>query len=81
MSNSLGLPSSLTSNTSASTSAGAACSSSSATEKDKDSMWYFTSEQLQNSPSRRHGIDADQELSYRQMTAYLIQEMGQRLQV
>ncbi|KAI9587221.1 cyclin-T isoform X1 [Glossina fuscipes] len=50
-------------------------------EKDKDSMWYFTSEQLANSPSRQQGISADQELSYRQMTAYLIQEMGQRLQV
>ncbi|XP_055915504.1 cyclin-T isoform X2 [Eupeodes corollae] len=49
--------------------------------KEKDSIWYFTSEQLANSPSRRHGISPDQELSYRQMTAYLIQEMGQRLQV
>lgn len=47
----------------------------------KDSRWYFTSEQLANSPSRRQGIDADQELSFRQLTAYLIQEMGQRLQV
>ncbi|XP_055378541.1 cyclin-T isoform X2 [Condylostylus longicornis] len=46
-----------------------------------DSRWYFTAEQLTNSPSRRQGIDADEELSYRQMTAYLIQEMGQRLQV
>ncbi|XP_020714735.1 cyclin-T isoform X3 [Ceratitis capitata] len=50
-------------------------------EKDKDSHWYFSAEQLINSPSRRQGIDADTELSYRQMTAYLIQEMGQRLQV
>lgn len=49
--------------------------------RDKDSMWYFNSDQLANSPSRQHGITADQELSYRQMTAYLIQEMGQRLQV
>lgn len=50
-------------------------------DRDKDSMWYFTSEELANSPSRKAGISPDQELSYRQMTAYLIQEMGQRLQV
>lgn len=50
-------------------------------DKDKDSHWYFSAEQLSNSPSRRQGIDPDAELSYRQMTAYLIQEMGQRLQV
>ncbi|XP_055840856.1 cyclin-T isoform X4 [Episyrphus balteatus] len=56
-------------------------SSTSNEVKEKDSIWYFTSEQLANSPSRRHGISPDQELSYRQMTAYLIQEMGQRLQV
>ncbi|XP_011181307.2 cyclin-T isoform X2 [Zeugodacus cucurbitae] len=50
-------------------------------DKEKDSHWYFSAEQLSNSPSRRQGIDPDTELSYRQMTAYLIQEMGQRLQV
>lgn len=50
-------------------------------DRDKDSMWYFTAEDLANSPSRRYGITPDQELSYRQMTAYLIQDMGQRLQV
>ncbi|XP_037810094.1 cyclin-T isoform X2 [Lucilia sericata] len=50
-------------------------------DRDKDSMWYFSSEELANSPSRKAGISPDQELSYRQMTAYLIQEMGQRLQV
>ncbi|XP_059609543.1 cyclin-T isoform X2 [Phlebotomus argentipes] len=48
---------------------------------DKDSRWYFTTEQLQNSPSRKCGIDADKELVYRQQTAYLIQEMGQSLRV
>ncbi|XP_039434140.1 cyclin-T [Culex pipiens pallens] len=46
-----------------------------------DSKWYFTSEQLANSPSRRCGMDADQELMYRQRAANLIQDMGQRLQV
>lgn len=48
---------------------------------DKDSRWYFTAEQLQNSPSRKCGIDADKELVYRQQTAHLIQEMGQALRV
>lgn len=48
---------------------------------EKDKIWYFSNEQLANSPSRRCGIKGDDELQYRQMTAYLIQEMGQRLQV
>ncbi|KAH8371572.1 hypothetical protein KR093_008091, partial [Drosophila rubida] len=48
---------------------------------EKDKIWYFSNEQLGNSPSRRCGIKSDDELHYRQMTAYLIQEMGQRLQV
>ncbi|KAM4698020.1 cyclin-T2 isoform 2-T2 [Rhinophrynus dorsalis] len=43
--------------------------------------WFFTREQLENSPSRRCGIEADQELSYRQQSANLIQDMGQRLNV
>lgn len=47
----------------------------------KDSRWYFTSEQLQNSPSRSNGIDAEKELDYRQQAAHLIQDMGQRLRV
>lgn len=47
----------------------------------KDSRWYFKVEQLQNSPSRSHGIDADKELDLRQQAAYLIQDMGQRLRV
>lgn len=46
-----------------------------------DNRWYFTEEQLANSPSRKCGINAEQELSYRQRAANLIQEMGQRLQV
>lgn len=46
-----------------------------------DSKWYFTEEQLANSPSRKCGINAELELSYRQRAANLIQEMGQRLQV
>lgn len=43
--------------------------------------WYFTKEQLQTSPSRKCGLDADKELAYRQQAANLIQDMGQRLQV
>ncbi|XP_045530889.1 cyclin-T isoform X2 [Pieris brassicae] len=43
--------------------------------------WYFSKEQLQNSASRKCGLDADKELAYRQQAANLIQDMGQRLQV
>lgn len=45
------------------------------------SRWFFTREQLENTPSRRCGVEADIELSYRQQAANLIQEMGQRLNV
>ncbi|KAH3730879.1 hypothetical protein DPMN_056878 [Dreissena polymorpha] len=45
------------------------------------SRWTFTKEQLANTPSRKMGIDADKELSYRQQAANLIQDMGQRLSV
>lgn len=44
-----------------------------------EDRWYFSKEQLENTPSKRSGIDADKELSYRQIAANLIQEMGQRL--
>ncbi|XP_063631668.1 LOW QUALITY PROTEIN: cyclin-T-like [Cydia splendana] len=43
--------------------------------------WYFSKDQLQNSASRKCGLDADKELAYRQQAANLIQDMGQRLQV
>lgn len=55
--------------------------SGSGDQKDKDSRWYLSVEQLQNSPSRQSGIDVDQELKHRQLAAYLIQDMGQRLRV
>ncbi|XP_041936853.1 cyclin-T2b isoform X1 [Alosa sapidissima] len=45
------------------------------------SKWLFTPEQLENTPSRRSGIEPDRELSYRQQAANLIQDMGQRLNV
>uniref|UniRef100_A0A2R5LKS1 Putative cdk9 kinase-activating protein cyclin t n=1 Tax=Ornithodoros turicata TaxID=34597 RepID=A0A2R5LKS1_9ACAR len=43
--------------------------------------WYFTKEQLACTPSRKCGLDADKELSYRQQAANLIQDIGQRLSV
>lgn len=43
--------------------------------------WYFPRDTLDNSPSRKCGIDVEKELSYRQQAANMIQEMGQRLQV
>lgn len=49
--------------------------------KDSQSRFYFTPEQLTISPSRKCGMDADQELQYRQRAANLIQDMGQRLHV
>uniref|UniRef100_A0A8C1INQ7 Cyclin T2b n=1 Tax=Cyprinus carpio TaxID=7962 RepID=A0A8C1INQ7_CYPCA len=45
------------------------------------SKWLFTREQLENTPSRRCGVESDRELSYRQQAANLIQDMGQRLNV
>ncbi|XP_063128347.1 cyclin-T2 isoform X3 [Rattus norvegicus] len=45
------------------------------------SRWFFTREQLENTPSRRCGVEADEELSHRQQAANLIQDMGQRLNV
>ena len=43
--------------------------------------WYFTKEELQRTPSALSGIDTAKELSYRQQSANLIQDMGQRLLV
>lgn len=41
--------------------------------------WYFTREQLANSPSREDGVDPEKELRYRQDAASLIQDMGPKL--
>ncbi|XP_038550348.1 cyclin-T1 [Micropterus salmoides] len=46
-----------------------------------NNKWYYTREQIDNSPSRRAGLDPDKELSYRQQAANLLQDMGQRLNV
>ncbi|CAG9864121.1 unnamed protein product [Phyllotreta striolata] len=43
--------------------------------------WYFTKEQLENTPSRKCGFDAHKELSNRQQAANFIQDMGQKLKV
>lgn len=43
--------------------------------------WYFTKDELENSPSKRHSVDANKELSYRQQTASMIHEMGHRLKL
>lgn len=43
--------------------------------------WYFTKEELMNSPSRAHGIDPEKELSYRQQAANMIHDMGHRLKL
>ncbi|XP_055306368.1 cyclin-T-like [Sitodiplosis mosellana] len=58
-----------------------ASGSGSSGENSQDSRWYFTAAQLQNSPSRSQGIDAEKEIELRQQAACLIQEMGQRLRV
>ncbi|KAF1389992.1 hypothetical protein PFLUV_G00053440 [Perca fluviatilis] len=46
-----------------------------------NNKWYYTRQQIDNSPSRRAGLDPDKELSYRQQAANLLQDMGQRLNV
>lgn len=56
-------------------------SSDNSSDNSKELRWYFTSEQLQTTPSRNHGIDAEKEMNLRQSAAYLIQDMGQRLRV
>ncbi|XP_039298783.1 cyclin-T1-like isoform X2 [Nilaparvata lugens] len=46
-----------------------------------EDRWYFTKEQLNNTPSIRLGYTPDNELSCRQQAANFIQDMGHRLQV
>ena len=40
--------------------------------------WYFTKEDLRNTPSVRDGIEFAKELGYRQQCANLVQDIGQR---
>ncbi|XP_068165332.1 cyclin-T2-like [Antennarius striatus] len=60
---------------------GLGCGSVMAVHRGPSMKWLFTRDQLENSPSRRCGIEADRELSYRQQAANLIQDIGQRLNV
>jgi len=43
--------------------------------------WIFTAVEVENSPSRVHGVDSDKEMGYRQSTANFIQDMGHRLKL
>lgn len=43
--------------------------------------WYFTKEDLAQTPSIRMGLTQAKELSYRQQAANFIQDMGQQLRV
>ncbi|XP_069022541.1 cyclin-T2-like isoform X2 [Embiotoca jacksoni] len=52
-----------------------------AVHRGPSTKWLFSREQLENTPSRRCGIETDRELSYRQQAANLIQDIGQRLNV
>ena len=45
------------------------------------SRWVYSKDDLENSPSRKDGIDREKELGYRQQAANLIQDMGIRLSV
>jgi len=47
----------------------------------EEEKWYFTKEQLANTPSIKCGYELDTELWCRQQAAYFIQDMGQRLQL
>ena len=49
--------------------------------RDPKLRWYFSKEDIQNSPSREHGVTPDKELAYRQQAANMIQDMGQKLNV
>ena len=49
--------------------------------RDSKIRWYFTKEEVQNSPSRANGVEQTKELSYRQQAANMIEDMGQRLNV
>ncbi|KAF2352950.1 Cyclin N-terminal, partial [Trinorchestia longiramus] len=46
-----------------------------------EDRWYFPKREIEQSPSRKCGMDSEKEMFYRQQAATLIQEMGQRLQV
>ncbi|XP_057322615.1 cyclin-T-like [Microplitis mediator] len=43
--------------------------------------WYFSKEELKNSPSSKDGISAEKELDHKQQAAYLINDLGKRLKL
>ncbi len=49
--------------------------------RNNPTKWYFDKAGMENTPSRKSGIDAEKELGYRQGAACFIQEMGQKLKV
>lgn len=49
--------------------------------RNNPAKWFFDKNGMDNTPSRKAGIDTDKELSYRQQAACFIQEMGQKLKV
>ena len=46
-----------------------------------EKRWIFTADEVERSPSRVHGVDAEKEIGYRQSTANFIQDMGHRLKL
>ena len=52
-----------------------------ATNEGSNKNWYFTKEQLLNTPSRKNDIDVKKELRLRQNASNLIHTMGQKLKV
>lgn len=47
----------------------------------KQGTWYFSKEELDNSPSRKDGIDKKQEQEYRELTCHHLQEVGKKLKL
>jgi hypothetical protein len=51
------------------------------TQSNNPGKWYFDKAGMENTPSKRCGMDAEKELSYRQSAACFIQDMGIKLKV
>lgn len=43
--------------------------------------WYFSKEELKNSPSFKDGVSTEKELDHKQQAAYLINDLGKRLKL
>lgn len=46
-----------------------------------DSRWIFSSEMIENSPSRKDGLSAEHEIGKRQEAALFISDLGEELKV